>query len=431
MTRGYVIRLFDRPLVAYSVGTSAIGGVTGKVEWVDEESRALLPPRLLQSCAYEDVEAWLASRVIPKNRAFVRQILWQYGIGASNPQDIIDVSRGLSLNDAYWVTPDGFDGTWAECNLYENRFDEVLGLVAYTGVTGSQRRKAGLSSEWTTSGSYPKAWRNVGGRIVLYKAGNYPLYEGCANEDLGPFSEYFSVQVAERAGLPHVEYGLDVWEGHLASTCELFCDERHSYVSFYEATNRSGVPSCLAACESLGPSALERYLDMLTFDSVILNDDRHVGNFGFMRDNETGRFLGFAPLFDQNRSLFPTDMDEDLAGWQDHARGVAPAGSAIPFDSLMPTLITGRQHEWLRRLLDFSPTQDEAHRVSERRLEAIGRLVRERASEMLRLPCHDLSEVRAVIRASYAPREGDDAEMPIVTQSMLCRLDVRDVRPAR
>lgn len=431
MTRDYVIRIFDLPLVAYSVGTSAIGGVTGKVEWVDEGSRALLPPRLLQSCTYDDVEAWLASRVIPKNRAFVRQILGQYGIEASSPQDIIDVSRGLSLNDAYWVTPDGFDGTWAEYNLYENRFDEVLGLVAYTGVTDSQRRKAGLSSEWTTSGSYPKAWRNVGDRIVLYKAGNYPLYEGCANEDLGPFSEYFAAQVAERAGLPHVEYGLDVWKGHLASTCDLFCDEGHSYVPFYEATSRSGVPSCLAACESLGPDALEGYLDILAFDSVILNDDRHVGNFGFMRDNETGRFLGFAPLFDQNRSLFPTDMDGDLAGWHDRAHRVMPAGSAIPFDALVPTLITGRQHDWLRRLLDFSPTQDEAHRVSARRLDAIGRLVRGRASEMLRLPCHGVSEVRAVIRASYVPREGGDAEMPIVTQSRLCGSDGHDERPDR
>ena len=42
--------------------------------------------------------------------------------------------KGLSLNDSYWVVPSDFSGTFKEYNLYENRFSEVLSLVAYTGV---------------------------------------------------------------------------------------------------------------------------------------------------------------------------------------------------------------------------------------------------------------------------------------------------------
>lgn len=60
----------------------------------------------------------------------------------------------------------------------------MLSLVAYTGVTSSQKRKLGLSAEWTTNGSYPKAWRRVDGELRLYKAGNYPFFDG-ANEDCG------------------------------------------------------------------------------------------------------------------------------------------------------------------------------------------------------------------------------------------------------
>jgi hypothetical protein len=425
----YVIRIYDTPLIVYSRDVSRLGTVTGKVEWLDDELRRLFPMRLLRSCTYDDVSDWLSSRVIPKNRAFVKQLLNQYGVNAEDAQSIIDISKGLSLNDAYWVTPEKFEGTWEDYNLYENKFDEVLGLVAYTGVTDSQKHKAGLSSEWTTSGSYPKAWRNVGDRVVLYKAGNYPLYEGFANDDLGPFSEYFAAQVAEQAGLTHIPYGLDTWKGHLASTCELFTDARHSFVSFYDATKRSGVPDCLATCALFGEKALDSYLDMLVFDSIILNDDRHVGNFGFMRDNMTGALVGFAPLFDQNRSLFPTDMDRDLPDWENKSHFMAPAGSNITFDKLVPSIITERQHEWLRKLLEFSPRQDPEHSVSERRLRAIGRLVRYRASEMLRLPCQDIEDVMKTIeKEPNKANEEEQGEMPIVTLGLLQEEDSHKIQ---
>lgn len=420
MSSEYQIRLYDRPLVSFSMGFSALGNVTGRICWVDESARALLPARLLQSCTFEDVCDWLRSRFIPRNRINARKVLSLLPRISGSALDIVDGSLGLSLNDAYWVTPEGLGGTWEECNLYQNEFDESVGLVAFAGLPSQLHEKVGRSPEWTTSGSYPKAWRNVGGRIVLYKAGNYPPFEGFANDDLGPFSEYFAAQVAERAGLAHVAYGLDVWRGHLASTCDLFCDQDVSYVPFHDATGRSGVPSCLVACEELGDEALEAYLDMLAFDAVILNDDRHGGNFGFMRDNHTGRFLGFAPLFDQNRSLLPTDMDADLASWPERAHRVSPAGSAATFDALMPALMTARQQDWLRRLLDFSPTQDETHKVSSARLEAIGAIVRKRASKLLRLPCHSLSEVEGTIGEECATRGDNQREMPIVTQSRLC-----------
>ncbi|MEY8389594.1 hypothetical protein AALC17_20470, partial [Oscillospiraceae bacterium 38-13] len=34
------------------------------------------------------------------------------------------------LNDSFWVVPKGFTGTFAQYNLYENRFSEILSLVA-------------------------------------------------------------------------------------------------------------------------------------------------------------------------------------------------------------------------------------------------------------------------------------------------------------
>jgi hypothetical protein len=395
MSSTYQIRLYDRPLVTFSVVNRGEDQLAGDVEWVDQSARFLLPPTLIASCNFSNVMDWLARRLIPEGRYFADRILTAYGPSAKTVLGRIDISMGLSLNDSYWVTPDGFDGTWSNFNFYDNAFDEAVGTIAFGGRhDGRQRHPIEKPSpELTTGGSYPKAWRRVGEDILLYKAGNYPLFQDCANDDLGPYSEYFSAQVAEAAGLHHVTYGLDTWKSHLASTCKLFCDEDHSFVSFYDATQSFGVQRCLVACAKIGQGVLESYLDMLVFDSVILNEDRHTGNFGFVRENTTGRFIGFAPLFDHNQALFPTDMDQDVRGWTEMAGYITPSGSTVRFDDLVPPIITERQHEWLGRLLDFSPIQNDRYPISETRLRGIGELVRARASKMFRLQPHDLEEV--------------------------------------
>ena len=40
--------------------------------------------------------------------------------------------------------------------------------------------------------------------------------------------------------------------------------------------------------------------DMLVVDALILNTDRHLDNFGFLIDNDTGIIIGTAPLYDHN-----------------------------------------------------------------------------------------------------------------------------------
>lgn len=38
------------------------------------------------------------------------------------------------------------------------------------------------------------------------------------------------------------------------------------------------------------------FRDMIVLDGVIMNPDRHLGNFGFMVDNDTFEIKGFAPV---------------------------------------------------------------------------------------------------------------------------------------
>ena len=238
--------------------------------------------------------------MIPKNRAFVDEILKMLGLSINNTKGIIDVCKGLSLNDSYWVVPLGFEGTFKEYNLYENRFSSVLSLVAYTGV-GQSHEAFTTSPELTTQGMLRKAWRFIeGDGIYLYKGGT----EGTANAGREPYSEFYACQIAERMGLHAVHYDLENWKDILASKCRLFTDIDTSYVSIGRIVKSGSIQACLDFYESIGKDAVEELKSMLVFDAVIYNEDRHFGNFGILRDNRSGKILGSAPIFDNGLSLF-------------------------------------------------------------------------------------------------------------------------------
>jgi hypothetical protein len=48
---------------------------------------------------------------------------------------------------------------------------------------------------------------------------------------------------------------------------------------------------------------------MITVDYIIANQDRHNTNYGFIRDAETLKWLGFAPIFDCGASLWYNTLE--------------------------------------------------------------------------------------------------------------------------
>ncbi|MDR2486334.1 MAG: hypothetical protein LBD12_00070 [Clostridiales Family XIII bacterium] len=132
MENEYEVRLYDRCLFTFTLAGKGIEGLVAELGYVKSGVEKLLPLDL--QLTGEGVVKWLERRVIPKNRAYVEEILKTLGLAANDTKGIVDVCMGLSLNDSYWVVPRGFQGSFAEYNLYENRFSEFLSLVAYTGI---------------------------------------------------------------------------------------------------------------------------------------------------------------------------------------------------------------------------------------------------------------------------------------------------------
>ncbi|WP_434311121.1 hypothetical protein [Hominifimenecus sp. rT4P-3] len=383
--RNYILKLYDTELIKFTAGVTPFGQLYAKISMVNEELRHLFPMPLIPKFTSEALVNWLKSRTIPKNRQFVKEILAQAGLTVGDTLGIIDVCKGLSVNDAFWVDREGTEQSFADVNLYEHELDETLALVAYTGYTSSQHRKLGLSTEWTTDGQFPKAWRKVDGNLYLYKAGS----EGFANAGMEPYSEYFACQAAKAMGIFSVSYDLAKWRGKLASVCPLMCSKDISLVPFYAATEQSQFPINLAICSKFSGDTFEQMRSMIVFDALICNVDRHAGNYGFLRDNHTGKILGLAPLFDHNLSLFARDMKDDFKNWPAKADEHLPRTGMLTFKQQCEMIMGEMQHERLRMLLGFQFQNHPIYPIPSDRLDALNQYIHSRTKELLEIPVID------------------------------------------
>ena len=376
MEKGYVLRLYDTDLLSFTLSERGIEGLKAQIHSVNEEARALFPLDL--ELTDDGLVKWLQRRVIPKNRAYVAEILKTFGLSVNDTKGIIDVCKGLSLNDSYWVVPQGFTGTFAQYNLYENRFSEILSLVAYTGI-GQSDAAFTTSPELTTNGMLPKAWRFIEGEgIYLYKGGTF----GAANTGNEPYSEFYASQVAQAMGLDAVAYELENWKGILASRCKLFTDIDTSYIPIGRIVREGGLKACLEYYRQLGPEAYEQVRSMLVFDAVIYNEDRHFGNFGVLRDNHTGKVTGAAPVFDNGMSLFNFAMPEDFQDLDSYAKTRGTA-YGVSFESVCQEVMGPVQTRQLRKLIGFTFHRHPRLNWPEYRLEATERHLQKRVCQLL------------------------------------------------
>ncbi len=378
MSDSYELRLYDTVLLSFELASGALGGYEAYIRKIGEP-RELFPLDL--ELTGDGVMKWLGRRVIPKNRAFVEEILRAFGLSTGDTKGIIDVCKGLSLNDSYWVVPEGFEGKFADYNLYENRFSEILSLVAYTGVAQSDAAFS-TSPELTTNGMLPKGWRYIEGEgISLYKGGT----SGFANSGKEPHSEFYASQVAQAMGLDAVCYDLENWKGILASKCRLFTDIDTAFIPIGRIVKAGGIEAVVRYYDGLGGAFSDAVRDMLVFDALTYNEDRHFGNFGLLRDNHTGAIKAPAPIFDHGLSLFSLAMKNDYENLDEYAKTRLPAYGNATFEGICQSFMTARQIVMLRKIVNFSFERHPKLNLPEEHLAAIEKHLRSRASRLIGL----------------------------------------------
>ena len=374
----YVLRLFDNDMLIFSMFYDDLDGFQAHIIKVIRRFKHLIPPDL--ELSDNGLTSWLKRRIIPKNRAFVHEIMLSMGLSLNDTKGIIDVCKGLSLNDSYWVVPLGFEGKFSQFNLYHNKFSEILSLVAYTGNRRSHPAFT-TSPEFTTNGMLRKAWRKEPSGIYLYKGGS----EGAANAGREPYSEFYASQIAQRMQLHHVHYDLVKWKNILASKCKLFTDINTAYIPVGYIVRSGGLKACLDFFASVSDNALDDIKSMLVFDALIYNEDRHFGNFGVLMDSRTCKFIGAAPVFDNGISLFNYALHDDYYNLLDYSR-TRLSYYGIPFENICSQVLDEKQRRKLKRMIGFNFVRHPRYNLQDFQLKAIEQHLQLRVQQLLSLP---------------------------------------------
>ena len=248
---------------------------------------------------------WWNRRSIPASRSGLREALQILKVGYA--QQLLTKCYGLSLSDQYWVCPRDCGLTWDAVNFFDNPFSDDVGNALF-GEPANGRRLDLMSPDNTSDGWLRKKWTIVGGNRVLVKGGSNPFQQEPLNEEM-------AAEICKRLGIPYVSYDV-VWEDNLPySICGNFITPQTELVSAHQIMltrehggKTSNYRHFIDCCEALGIPSVHEHLDkMLTLDYLIVNEDRHLNNFGAVRNPETLEWQGFAPIFDSGTSL-----------WHDH-----------------------------------------------------------------------------------------------------------------
>ena len=245
---------------------------------------------------------WWRKRSIPASRSGIDKAMRILNI--QMPQELLTKCFGISLSDQYWVKPAGMKVNWEDINFFDNEFSEDIGNILF----GSKPKSDSLdmmSPDCTADGYLKKKWKIINGTRCLVKGG--------ANFFQEPFNEVIASIIADTLNIPHVEYKLAFEGKHHApvSICEDFIT-RDTELITASSINRvlqykdseSKYDHFTRCCEYLNIPDWQKSLDeMLTLDYIIANQDRHMGNFGALRNVDTLEYLGFAPIFDCGTSL--------------------------------------------------------------------------------------------------------------------------------
>lgn len=251
----------------------------------------------LRPFGYANLTDFLERRKAPKHRAHIAQLLREYG--CDTLEGYLDVTHALTLNDTFWVKRADSSLCWKDVSLYQNPFNEVISEAAFDGSISSSGFSS-TSPEFSTDGQYAKCWVREGADIWLYKTGGV--------FGLEPVSEFLASQLAACICPESVSYELAFYRGELISKCRLFTSEQSGLAKAAVLTKDRTISGFLRYFEGIGSG--DAFRRMCILDALILNVDRHSGNFGVLYDNDTLQVQKMAPVFDNNRGLL-FDLDSD------------------------------------------------------------------------------------------------------------------------
>ena len=258
------------------------------------------------------IDDWFKGRGIPSWRDKLDLLLHRLNVETTS--QLLDKAFGLSLSDQYWIKPYDLDIKYDDINFFDHDFDYSEFLEASLSVNSTTivKEESLKTPNNTTDGMLKKAW-------IIENGTRYLLKGGYKNEILQPFNEVLASEICNRLGFEHVKYSIDTYKDIVVSKCPCFINKdtelipasqirsnmiRHNNINDYE--------DYIKELEKQGINNVREKLEnMYILDFLIMNEDRHLNNFGVIRDVNTLKWLDIAPIFDNGQSLNIQDYNEE------------------------------------------------------------------------------------------------------------------------
>ena len=226
-------------------------------------NKALLPGAIKhQTMTYEQ---WMKTRYSTGSNTPARRMALR-AFGSDNHNTSLHITRALSLTDSYWLKNENETICFEEVTPYLNKEWDGTGDF-----------KGGSIATLFVNGAAHKQWLN---ETWLKK--------------LSCSEEYFVVDIANKLGvLPVVDIQLD------DNKKDIRVKNFTNINVFFESAEQSGLVGGFDV-------PIKKWIDLygqdfvklVLLDHLVENDDRHWGNFGHLRDANTGEILGLSPHYD-------------------------------------------------------------------------------------------------------------------------------------
>ena len=253
------------------------------------------------------VNDWFRGRGIPSWRKDLEKLLDKLGVSSS--VELLNKYYVLSLSDQYWLKNVNSAVKYQDINFFTNDFEYEAYLDA--SLDSSSKSIVSLdknifkSPNNTTDGMLQKGWIIESGKRVLVK-GTYT-----SNKE-EPINEYLASQICKRLGFDYCNYEVE-WSDKtkLISKCNDFINENEELISAYDIYNSEKKPNNISDYEFYiqilekhnVPNARENMENLFILDYLMLNNDRHLKNFGIIRNVNTLKWEKVAPIFDTGESM--------------------------------------------------------------------------------------------------------------------------------
>ena len=255
-----------------------------------------------------NLSEWFKGRGIPSWRDELDLLLSRLNI--TTPRELLDKAFGLSLSDQYWIKPYNSNILYSDINFFDHDFEDSDFVDLTFGSNISIDKINLMSPNNTTDGRLKKTW-------IIDDNKRYLLKSGYKSEVMQPFNEVLATKICERLNFYHVPYTLEIIHNQVVSKCPCFIKTNTELVTAYQVLHKNcektnAYEDYIKILEEKNILNARSYIeDMIILDYIILNEDRHLNNFGIIRNVETLKWESIAPIFDNGQSLNIIDYNDE------------------------------------------------------------------------------------------------------------------------